>query len=164
MKLVEHFGEAPVVVLEEGFELVKTLVLDGPAAAWEQVMEHLSTLKDTVISEIINWVTTTVVEKAVVKIVSSLNPVGAFIQAVLSIWGVIKVFIQRINKIIEVGMAFLNSIVEIATGNLRPAAMKVVNTMKGILVLAVSFLAEFAGLGKIGGCIAEYFDEDSDSD
>jgi len=149
-KLVEHLGEGPVVVLEEGFELVKTLITEGPGAAWEQIKEHLSNLKEMVIGEIISWVTQTVVAKAVVKIVSSLNPVGGFIQAILTIWGVIKVFIQRIRKIIEVGVAFLNSIVEIAEGNLMPAAQKIVNTMKGILVLAVSFLAEFAGLGKIG--------------
>jgi hypothetical protein len=149
-KLVEHFGEGPVTVLEEGFELVQLLVTEGPAAAWEKIQEHLSTLQETVISEIISWVSQTVVAKAVVKIVSSLNPVGGFIQAILTIWGVIKVFIQRIQKIIQVGVAFMNSIMEIAAGNLMPAAMKVVNTMKGILVLAVSFLAEFAGLGKIG--------------
>lgn len=152
-KLVEHFGEGPVTVLEEGFELVQLLVTEGPAAAWEKIKEHLSTLKDTVITEIITWVSQTVVAKAVVKIVSSLNPVGGFIQAILTIWGVIKVFIQRIQKIIQVGVAFMNSIMEIAAGNIMPAAMKVVNTMKGILVLAVSFLAEFAGLGRIGDAL-----------
>nr|WP_321236367.1 DUF4157 domain-containing protein [uncultured Psychroserpens sp.] len=152
-KLVEHFGEGPVTVLEEGFELVQLLVTEGPAAAWEKIQEHLSNLQETVISEIITWVSKTVVAKAVIKIVSSLNPVGGFIQAILTIWGVIKVFIQRIQKIIQVGVAFMNSIMEIAAGNIMPAAMKVVNTMKGILVLAVSFLAEFAGLGKIGDAL-----------
>ena len=44
-KLVEHLGEGPVVVLEEGFELIKILVTEGPAAAWEKIMEHLSNLK-----------------------------------------------------------------------------------------------------------------------
>lgn len=149
-KLVEHFGEGPVTVLEEGFELVQILVTEGPAAAWEKIQEQLSDLQETIIGEIITWVSKTVVAKAVIKIVSSLNPVGGFIQAILTIWGVIKVFIQRIRKIIQVGVAFMNSIMEIASGNIMPAAMKVVNTMKGILVLAVSFLAEFAGLGKIG--------------
>jgi len=148
-KLVKYLGEGPVKVLEGTFELVKILVKEGPAAAWEKIKEHLSNLKDTVIKEIISWVTTTVVTKAIVKIVSSLNPVGAFVQAILTIYGVIKVFIQRIQKIIEVGRAFLNSIIDIASGNLMPAAMKIVTTMKGILVMAVSFLAEFAGLGKI---------------
>lgn len=149
-KLVEHLGEGPVVVLEEGFELIQLLVTEGPAAAWEKIMEHLSNLQDTVISEVINWVTQTVVTKAVAKIVSFFVPGAGFIQAIISIWGAIQVFIQRIRKIIQVGMAFLNSIVEIAEGNLQPAAMKIVNTMKGLLVLAVSFLAEFVGLGKIG--------------
>ncbi|MFS4448387.1 DUF4157 domain-containing protein [Maribacter sp. 2307UL18-2] len=149
-KLVEHLGEGPVVVLEEGFELIQLLVTEGPAAAWEKIMEHISTLKDTVIGEIITWVSQTVVTKAVAKLVSMFIPGAGFIQAILAIWGAIKVFIQRIQKIIQVGVAFMNSIADIVAGNLMPAAMKVVNTMKGILVLAVSFLAEFIGLGKIG--------------
>ncbi|WP_271782130.1 eCIS core domain-containing protein [Aquimarina algiphila] len=149
-KLVEHFGEGPVTVLEEGFELIKILVTEGPGAAWEKIQEHLSNLQETVISEIINWVTKTVVVKAVAKIVSVLIPGAGFIQAIIAIWGVIKVFIQRIQKIIQVGVAFMNSIMEIASGNIQPAALKVVNTLKGILVLAVSFFAEFAGLGKVG--------------
>ena len=103
-----------------------------------------------VISEIINWVTVTVVKKAIAKIVTSLNPVGGFINAILTIYDTILVFIQRIKKIIQVGMAFLNSIVQIASGNIVPAAQKVMQTMKGLLELAVSFLAQFAGLGKIG--------------
>lgn len=149
-KLVEHLGEGPVVVLEEGFELIQLLVTEGPAAAWEKIMEHISTLKDTVIGEIITWVSQTVVTRAVAKLVSMFIPGAGFIQAILAIWGAIKVFIQRIQKIIQVGVAFMNSIADIVAGNLMPAAMKVVNTLKGILVLAVSFFAEFIGLGKIG--------------
>ncbi|WP_271769661.1 eCIS core domain-containing protein [Aquimarina algiphila] len=152
-KLVEHLGEGPVTVLEEGFELIQLLVTEGPAAAWEKIMEHITTLKDTVIGEIISWVTQTVVTKAVAKLVSMFIPGAGFIQAILAIWGAIQVFIQRIQKIIQVGVAFMNSIADIVAGNLVPAATKVVNTMKGILVLAVSFLAEFVGLGKIGDAL-----------
>ncbi|EZH71832.1 hypothetical protein ATO12_05490 [Aquimarina atlantica] len=152
-KLVEHLGEGPVTVLEEGFELIQLLVTEGPAAAWKKIMEHITTLKDTVIGEIISWVTQTVVTKAVAKLVSMFIPGAGFIQAILAIWGAIQVFIQRIQKIIQVGVAFMNSIADIVAGNLVPAATKVVNTMKGILVLAVSFLAEFIGLGKIGDAL-----------
>lgn len=149
-KLVEHLGEGPVTVLEAGFELIQLLVTEGPAAAWEKIMEHITTLKDTVIGEIITWVTTTVVTRAVAKLVSMFIPGAGFIQAILAIWGAIKVFIQKIQKIAQVGIAFMNSIIDIVAGNLVPAATKVVKTMKGILVLAVSFFAEFVGLGKIG--------------
>ena len=149
-KLVEHLGEGPVVVLEEGFELVQLLVTEGPAAAWEKVMEHLTNLQETVIGEVINWVTKTVVAKAVAKLVTMFIPGAGFIQAILAIWSAIKVFIQRIKKIIEVGVAFMNSIADIVAGNLMPAANKIVVTLKGILVMAVSFFAEFAGLGKVG--------------
>lgn len=152
-KLVKYFGEGPVVVLEEGFELIKLLVTEGPAAAWEKIKEHIANLKDTVISEIISWVTKTVVEKAVIKITTALIPGAGFIQAIITIYDVILVFIQRLQKIIQVAMAFLNSIVQIASGNIMPAAQKIVNTLKGILTLAVSFLAGFAGLGKISDAI-----------
>ncbi len=152
-KLVEHLGEGPVVVLEEGFELIKILVTEGPAAAWEKIMEHLTNLKDMVISEILSWVTETVVKKAIVKIVAMFVPGGGFITAIVAMYDTVMVFIQRLQKIIQVARAFMDSVTQIASGNIQPAAEKIVSTLKGLLVLAVSFLAGFVGLGKIGDAL-----------
>jgi len=148
-KLVKAIGEPAVKALEIGFDIVVTLVKEGPAAAWDKIKEQLANLKDMVMSAIMDYIIETVVKKAVSKVLSLLIPGAAFIQAIISIYDTIMVFIEKLKKIIQVVMAFLDSIMAIANGVIAAAAAKVESTLAGLLVLAISFLAGFLGLGKI---------------
>jgi Domain of unknown function (DUF4157) len=148
-KLVKATSETIVKAMETGFKIVVTLVTEGPAAAWEQIKAQLTDLKDMVIQGIMDFIVETVVKKAVVKIVSFLIPGAGFIQAILTIYDTILVFIDKLKKIIQVAVAFLDSVMAIASGALGAAADKVEGTLAGLLTLAISFLAGFAGLGKI---------------
>src|SRR5262249_37810767 len=109
-KLVKAIGETAVKALETAFDIVVTLVKEGPAAAWEQIKKELSNLKDMAMDAIVDYVVTTVVQKAVAKILSLLVPGGAFIQAIITIWDTIQVFIAKLKTIIQVAVAFLDSI------------------------------------------------------
>jgi len=152
-KLVKHLGEPAVKALEAGFEIVKILVTEGPAAAWEKILEHLSNLQSMVIQEISQFVIVKVVQNAIAKLVTSLNPAGAVIQAIIAIYQTITFLIDKIKEIAQVGMAVIDSISAIANGVLTEAANKVEKTLAGMLTLAVNFLAKFAGLGKISDAI-----------
>lgn len=153
LKLVKHLGEPAVKALETGFELVKLLVTEGPAAAWDKIMEHLGNLKQMVIQEITQFVVVQVVKKAIAKLILSLNPAGAVIQAIITIYDTITFLIEKIKQIAQVGMAVIDSISAIAAGVLTQAADKVEQTLAGMLTLAINFLAKFAGLGKISEAI-----------
>ncbi|UGU16058.1 DUF4157 domain-containing protein [Sinomicrobium kalidii] len=153
IKLVKHLGEPAVKALETGFELIQILVTEGPAAAWEKIMEHLSNLKEMVIQEISQFVIVQVVKKAIAKLVMSLNPAGAIIQAILAIYDTITFLIEKIKQIARVGAAVIDSIAAIANGVITQAANKVEKTLAGMLTLAINFLAKFAGLGKISEAI-----------
>src|SRR5262249_3098484 len=72
-KLVKVGGEPAVKVMETAFDIVVTLVTQGPAAAWEKIKEQLSNLKEMVLEEILSFVTKKVVESAIIKLVSLLN-------------------------------------------------------------------------------------------
>lgn len=48
-KLVRAVGEPAVVALEAGFDIVKVLVTQGPAAAWEKSLEGITNLQQLVI-------------------------------------------------------------------------------------------------------------------
>lgn len=148
-KLVKVVGETAVKAMETGFDIVVTLVTEGPAAAWEKIKEELGNLKDMVMQGIMDFVIETVVKKAVAKVLSLLVPGGAFIQAIISIYDTIMVFIHKLAKIIQVAKAFLDSLMEIVSGAIGGAAKKVENTLAGLLTLAISFLAGFLGLGNI---------------
>ncbi|SKA36529.1 protein of unknown function [Chitinophaga eiseniae] len=149
VKLVKALGETAVAALETGFDILKTLVTEGPAAAWDKIQDKIEELKAQFFQEVTMYVTVTVVQKAITKLLSSLNPVGAFIQAIIAIYDTIMFVIQKIRQIAQVGLAVVNSIVEIASGNIGKAANAVENVLGGLLKLAISFLANFLGLGKI---------------
>jgi hypothetical protein len=155
VKLVKAIGETAVTVLEKGFDIVVALVTEGPAAAWDKIKEQLAELKNMVIGAITNFVVETIVKKAVMKVVSLLIPGGAFIQAIISIYDTIMVFIDKLSKIIQVAKAFLDSMMDIVAGKLDGAAKKVESVLAGLLTLAISFLAGFLGLGKIADKVME---------
>jgi len=148
-KLVKAVGETAVKAMETGFDIVVTLVTQGPAAAWDKIKDQLSNLKDMVIGGITDFVVDMVVKKAVPKIVSMFIPGAGFISAILSIYDTVMVFVEKISKIIQVVTAFIDSIVAIAGGAIGAAAARVESTLAGLLSLAISFLAGFAGLGKV---------------
>jgi hypothetical protein len=154
-KIAKVIGDTAMNALETGFELVKTLVTGGPAAAWELIKEKLANLRDTVMQAIISFVTQKVVEAAITKLLSMLSPVGAFIQAIIGIYNSVMFFVERLKQIAAVVAAFIDSISAIASGVIAAAANRVESTLGGLLTLVISFLARFAGLGKISGYISE---------
>jgi hypothetical protein len=148
-KLVKVVGETAVKVMETGFDIVVTLVTQGPAAAWDKIKEQLSNLKDMVIDGIISFIVDLVVKKAIPKLVSMFIPGAGFISAIVSIYDTIMVFVQKISKIIAVVKSFVDSIVDIANGAIDGAAKRVETTLAGLLSLAISFFAGFIGLGDV---------------
>ncbi len=148
-KLVKAVGETAVKAMETGFDIVVTLVRDGPAAAWDKIKEQLGNLKDMVIGGITDFVVDMVVKKAIPKLIAMFIPGAGFISAILSIYDTIMVFVNKISKIIQVVTGFIDSIVAIAGGAIGAAANKVESILANLLSLAINFLAGFAGLGKV---------------
>ena len=148
-KLLKIIPEPVLVVIEKTAAILVTLVKDGPAAAWDQIKTELSELKDQLIAQVTQMITTEVVKAAVVKLVSMLNPAGAVIQAIIAIYNTVTFFIQKIQQIAAVVASFIDSISAIASGQVENAAKKVEQTMANTLVVVIGFLAKFAGLGNI---------------
>ncbi|HYW71714.1 MAG TPA: DUF4157 domain-containing protein [Pyrinomonadaceae bacterium] len=142
-------GETIMKGLETAFDIVMALINGGPKAAWEVIKEKLTDLKDTIVQGIIDFVKEAIVTKAVPKLIAMFIPGAGFISAIMSIYDTVMVFVEKISKIAQVVSAFINSIVQIAAGNIGAAAAKVENILAGLLSLAISFLAGFVGLGKV---------------
>ena len=148
-KLVTAVGEPAVRAMEMGFDLVVTLVRDGPAAAWAQMQEQLANLKQMAIDGIIDMVVNLVLTRAVPRLVAMFIPGAGFITAIMSIYGTVTTFIAQLSRIAQVITSFLDSMMAIAAGNVEAAAARVETTLAGLLTLAVNFLAGFAGLGRV---------------
>jgi hypothetical protein len=152
-KLVKRVGETVVTVLETGFDIVVTLVRDGPAAAWQKILETLDNLREMAIGAVMNFVRDRIVQAAITKLLSMLNPAGAFIQAVIAIYNTIMFFVERLRQIAQVVASFIDSISAIASGVVAAAADRVERTMGGLLTLVISFLARIVGLGKVSDAV-----------
>lgn len=152
-KLVRVAGEPVVTAMEAGFDIVVTLVRDGPAAAWERIRESLSNLREMVIEGVMNFVRDRIVVAAVTRLVSMLNPAGAFIQAIIAIYNTVMFFVERLRQIAQVAAAFIDSIAAIASGAIAAAANRVEQTMAGLLTLVISFLARLVGLGRVSDAV-----------
>jgi hypothetical protein len=148
-KLVKIIPEPVLVVLEKTATILVTLVKDGPAAAWEQIKAELTELKDKLIAQVTQMITTEIVKAAVTKLVSMLNPAGAVIQAIIAIYNTVTFFIQKIEQIGAVVASLIDSISAIAAGQVEGAAKRVEQTMARTLTVIIAFLAKFAGLGGI---------------
>jgi Domain of unknown function (DUF4157)/Novel toxin 15 len=148
-KLLKIIPEPVLTVLEKSAGILLTLVTQGPAAAWEQIKSELEELKGQLISQVVQMVTSQIVQAAVTKLVMMLNPAGAFIQAIMAIYNTVTFFIQRLQQIGQVVASFIDSISAIASGQVEGAAARVEATMARGLTLVIAFLAKFAGLGGI---------------
>jgi hypothetical protein len=149
-RLVRATSETVVAALETGFEIVRTLVAEGPAAAWQKILETLGNLRDMVIGQVMTFVRSRIVDAAVTRLLSMLTPAGALIQAIVAIYNTMMFFVERLSQIGRVAASFIDSIATIAAGDIAPAANRVERTMAGMLTLVISFLARIAGLGRVG--------------
>ena len=151
-KLVKKLGsrgEKVVSVIEKSVGFVKELITKGPIALWAKIKESLSNLKTMIFDQVKSWLITTIIKKAMFKLATMFNPVGALIQAAIAIYNTVMFFIERWNQIKEVVSAIFGAIGPIAFGQLGKAA-NFVETMLGKgLTLVISFLARFIGLGGI---------------
>jgi hypothetical protein len=154
-KAVKLVGERAVKFIEKLVEYIKVLFTGGFAALWEKVKEDLSNLKEMVIDAIQEWLITTIIKKAVAKIATMFNPVGAIIQAIMAIVDVVMFVIEKANQILEFITAVVESISAIAMGQIAGAANWIERSLANMIPLLIGFLAQLLGLGGISKKIKE---------
>jgi len=155
-KAVKLIGERAVSLIEKLVEYVRALITGGPAALWEKVKEDLSNLKAMVIDAIQNWLIETLIKKAIAKVVSMFNPVGAIVQAVLMIYDVVTFIIEKASQIMALVEAIINSVSAIASGAIGGAANWIEQALARFVPVVIGLLAQLIGLGGISKKIKEF--------
>jgi hypothetical protein len=138
-----------VKLLEKAWELISALITGGPAALWEKIKEFLGNLKEMVIDALQNWVVETVIKSAITKLATMFNPVGAIVQAIITIYNTVMFFIERINQILDLVEAIVNSVYKIAVGDIGSAANWVEQALARTIPVIIGFLARLLGLGGL---------------
>ncbi len=152
-KLVKVVGEKTVATLEKVFAFVKTLVTEGPVAAWKEIVAAIGSLWDMVIGGIKDWAVTKIVTAAITKLVTMFNPAGAVIQAIIATYNTIAFFIERIKQILAFVESVIDSILNIAMGKIAAAANYVEQAMARTIPVILGFLARLIGLGNVSDAV-----------
>lgn len=147
--MVEEMGEPVVAGLEKTFTLVKTLVTEGPMAAWEQLKEMAGEMRDAFIEAVKDFIKTKIIEQAIQWVVSLFVPGAGIIKAIIGIYDTIVFFIQKAKQIMQMIGNFLSSIGEIAAGNIGAAADAMENGLARGLSLVINFMAGLLHLNGI---------------
>jgi hypothetical protein len=147
--MVAVMGEPVVAGLEKTFTLVKTLITEGPMAAWEQLKEMAGEMQVAFIEAVKDFIKTKIIEQAIQWLVSLFIPGAGIIKAIIGIYDTIVFFIQKAKQIIKMISNFLGSIGEIAAGNIGAAADAMENGLARGLSLVISFLAQLLHLSGI---------------
>ena len=148
-KLVRVMGEPAVKAMEATFDIVVSLVKDGPMAAWEKIQEMASDIKQAFIEGVQDFLKIKVVQKAIETIVSLFVPGAGIVRAVVGIYDTVVFFIQKAKQIIQMIGNFLGAIGEIAAGNIAAAAGALEKGLATGLKLVINFLARFLRLDGI---------------
>ena len=142
-------GEEVVVHLEKSLEFFQILIKEGPGGLWKWIVEKLTELKETVMTQIKEFIQEKVIIAGIMWLIGLLNPVAAFIKACKAIYDIVKFFIDRAEQVGELVNAILDSVGAIAGGALGEAAGKVENALAKGIPVAIGFLASLLGLGGI---------------
>ena len=143
---VDKFGEPVVIQLEKAFDLFIIFKNEGFSGLWNHVKEKIGDLKSQIIEEAKTFFKESILEAAVEFLLSALTPVSGFIKACKSIIGIVTFFIKNLVKLAELLNSIMDSVVDIAKGNIQNAALKVEDALEKLIVIGIKFLAALVGI------------------
>jgi hypothetical protein len=155
VKAIGDKGEMIVSAAEKAWSFLVVLVTEGPAAAWEKIVESLGNFWDLIIGGIEKWAIVKIIKVAVAQLVMLFNPIGAIIEAIIETYRTVEFFIKRINQILDLVEAIVDSIANIAAGQIAAAANFVERTLARTIPVIIGFLASLVGLDDISDGIRD---------
>jgi hypothetical protein len=139
------------------WSFVRTLATEGPAGLWRELRERLSGLWDTLVGAARDWVITRIVGRAARWLMSLLDVTGIMpvVNAFIAVYNAIESFFQQLRRMLEIVSRFLDGALDIARGGIASAAGYLEDALARALPVAIGFLANQLGLGRIGERLGE---------
>ncbi len=153
VKRLGRGGEKKVSFLEKSVDVVKTLVKKGFLGIWQRLLGMIESFKETVIGGIRDFVMQTIVMGAISWIGGLSNPVGAIVKIALSIYNMIKTFLERLDQIMAVATSIFSSIGAIAMGKIKQAADFIEKTIAATIPVFLAFVAALIPISGITSSI-----------
>ena len=136
---------------------LKVLIEKGPVGFWEEIRNHLNDLWDTVIEKVKGYVMEKIIQKATQWLLGFLDISGITpaINTIIAVYNAIESFMQYLKQILEIVNSVFLGVSDIAKGAIARAADFVEGAAVRVLPIAIGFLANQLGLGKLGEKIKE---------
>ncbi|HEY0072241.1 MAG TPA: DUF4157 domain-containing protein, partial [Chloroflexia bacterium] len=146
-----------VSVLTGVWEWVKIAIEEGPAGLWRKVTDSLGNLGRMVLESAVGWVMTRIIAIVSARLTALAASAGlsGVLEAVVAVYQAITTAIEYARRILEVMLTVFTTIGQIARGVIDPAAQGVERGLRMVMPVVIGFLANYAGLGGIGGRIRE---------
>jgi hypothetical protein len=147
---VKVLGEKVVGYLEKTFDIFVTIKEKGLAGLWDFIADKIGDIKEMVMSQIEDMLTTQVIKAGIQWLIGILGgPAGAFIKAAKAIFDIVMWFLNNGKRVMSLVQSIIGSITAIASGNLGGAAKMVEESLAKAIPVVISFLASLLGLGNI---------------
>lgn len=136
---------------------IGTLISKGPGALWADLQNHLSNLWETVVGKMKDFVLERIITEAGKWLLTLLDISGIMpvIKTGIAIYHAVESFIEKARRIFEFIHAGFSALADIAAGNIDRAAQLIEGGAVKLLTIAIDFLANQVGLGKIADRIVE---------
>ena len=154
-KLEAAVGPTAVKVIESAWGWLSTLITKGPVALWEQIKGQLSNLWEMVIGGIAQWITVDLIKAGIVKLAELSNIAGAVIELIRTIYTTFEFIVTKLNRILALVDAVLDSIGNIVKGQIGPAANFIEQALAKGVASVIAFLADWLGISDPGEKIRE---------
>lgn len=152
---------AAVDAAGQAWEFIKDVQERGMIAIWDYVKDQLGKLWDTIINTAKDWLMQNLIEAAIQKVLSMLDPTGvmAVVNSFLAFFRAVQSVIEYITEILQIIKDYVDTLAAIASGNLQPGADKLEKGLANAVPVAIGFLATQVGLGNVPEKIVEIIEK-----
>lgn len=155
--LARHIGEENIALIERAYELISTLIEQGPEGIFEMIKEQLNPedILQQILDAALDYVKEALITAVTPRIIALFNPAGAIIQAIEGIYRVLKWIFENAARIFTLVETVVNGMADIVAGNLSGMAAAVDRALTRLIAPVIDFLAGYLGLGDLPQRIQE---------
>lgn len=157
-RLAAKIGQEKVAKIREALELagqafdfIKDVQERGIEAIWDRISEQLSNLWDLIFDAAKSWIMKEIVNKAIAKVLSMLDPTGimAVVNSCIAFFKAVQSVLDYMRELLELIDSYVSTVAQIAKGNVGPGAAMLETGLANAVPVAIGFLANQAGLGDV---------------
>ena len=146
-----------VRVLTGALQWLRVAIEEGPRGLWRHLVDSLGNLGTMVLESAVGWVMTRIMTNVGTRLAALAASAGlsGVLEAVKAVYNAIQTAIEYMPRILAILIRAFDTVVQIAAGTIDPAAQMVEGGLRMAMPVVIGFLANYAGLGGIGGRIRE---------